>query len=244
LELGFDALHFMTFRFKRFSVNDDMSSMKVGTDAVLLGAWARHGQGDHILDIGTGSGLIALMIAQRYPEAHILGIDIHPASITEAKKNFKSSPWRERLSAKEISLQEFSISNPEKFGMIISNPPFFNDSLLPQTSNKMMARHTGMLGHDELAEGCTQLLTEKGKLSIILDMEGHETFNRHAQTKGLFLIRKLLITPVKGKAPNRILSEWGKKEAVMNTGNLCIRDRSGAFSPEYIELTRAFYLAL
>lgn len=217
--------------------------MKVGTDAVLLGAWAGIGRAKNILDIGTGSGLLALMMAQRNPDAGILGIDIHKASVAEANKNFSASPWADRLSSREISLQKFTDLAEEAYDMIISNPPFFNFSLLPDTHNKTIAHHSGELPHEVIALSAAKLLNDKGSLALVLPVESHDLFCKHATNNGLCLKRKMIITPVKGKLANRILSEWGGKESKTQTCKLCIRDTSGAYTDEYIELTKDFYLA-
>jgi tRNA1Val (adenine37-N6)-methyltransferase len=217
--------------------------MKVGTDAVLLGAWASNGRAKNILDIGTGSGLLALMMAQRNPDAGILGIDIHKASVAEANENFSISPWAERLSSREISLQEYTDLAEEAYDLIISNPPFFIDSLLPDTHNKTIAHHNGELPHEVIASSAVKLLIEEGSLSMVLPVESHDLFCKHAANNGLCLKRKMIITPVKGKLANRILSEWGRKESKTQTCKLCIRDTSGAYTDEYIKLTKDFYLA-
>lgn len=238
----------MSFEFKQFSVTDQQSSMKVGTDAVLLGVWAEKEHADNILEIGVGCGLISLMMAQRFPDAQIQAIDIHKPSVEEAKQNFTSSPWAERLSVENISLQAYTTQT--KYDLIISNPPFFNDSLLPQTSKKTMAKHTGNLSHADLAKHASKLLSAQGKLSLILPIDSHLNFS--TIQNGLHLWRQLSIIPKEGKTANRILSEWrmkkeegeGEGEGEVIRSSLTIRSLDNNYTEEYIELTKAFYLAL
>lgn len=214
--------------------------MKVGTDAVLLGVWADKEHPKNILEIGCGCGLISLMMAQRFPHAQIHAIDIHQPSIEEAKQNFAASPWAKRLSAENISLQKYTTQT--KYDLIISNPPFFSDSLLPQTSNKTLAKHTGSLSHTDLAEHASKLLSPQGKLSLILPIESHHNFS--IMQNGLHLWRQLSIFPKEGKASNRILSEWRMKKGEGKRNSLTIRNSDNTYTEEYIELTKAFYLAL
>ncbi len=234
----------MGFRFKQFSVVDDKSSMKVGTDAVLLGAWAGCRNPKNILDAGSGSGLIALMMAQRFQAARILGIDIHPGSIKQAEMNFTASPWRERLEIREISLQHFATKQSKAFDLIVSNPPFFNASLLPPDESKKMAKHTESLSYNELVVSIASLLHTDGSFALILPYENKDNFDRLAVEQGLFLSRELVVIPVKGKDPNRYLSEWTWKQQISVREELCIRENPGEYTEEYRKLTVDFYLAL
>ena len=234
----------MAFRFKQFTVNDERSSMKVGTDAVLLGAWAGNRIPSTILDIGTGCGLIALMMAQRFTDAKITAIDIHERSVEQSGENFKASRWPENLSAELISLQELASGRANAFDLIISNPPFFSDSLLPPDPSKKIARHTETLSFQELVEGVNNLLKPGGHFALILPMESHKAFSHHATKKGFLKCRELEIIPVKGKKPNRILSEWTKEQEEAVFESLCIRKNTLEYTDEYKKLTEEFYLAL
>ncbi len=187
----------MAFRFKQFSVEDEHASMKVGTDAVLLGAWAENSSPEHILDIGTGSGLISLMLAQRFPEAMITGIDIHPGSVMQAEENFKKSPWQKNLNVIASSLQDFSSGQTKKYKLIVSNPPFFTDSLRPHTSSKKVAKHTDSLSYEELVRGAAGLLHQEGSFALILPYGKREELSQLASDHGLFLARGLSIIPIK-----------------------------------------------
>ncbi|NQT78705.1 MAG: methyltransferase [Bacteroidetes bacterium] len=234
----------MAFQFRQFSIEDDQSSMKVGTDAVLLGAWASGKNPSNILEVGCGCGLISLMMAQRFPRANILAIDIHTPSIIQAKENFARSAWPERISAKEISLQEMAKKQTEKFDLIISNPPYFIDSLKPPDPDKHLAKHTSSLSYRELAEGVSLLLHKNGKFAIILPFANQVLFDAFASTATLIKTKQLNIIPVTGKKPNRVLSEWGLSSSDLLIENLRIREDAEMYAPEYKELTLEFYLAL
>ena len=161
----------MAFRFKQFSIEDDKSSIKVGTDAVLLGAWAGQGNPGLILDIGTGCGLVALMMAQRFQGANVHGIDIHKPSTDQAGENFSKAPWSDRLEAKNISYQLHAEHSKIKYDLIVTNPPFFSGSLLPPDDSKKISKHTSTLTYLEIINGVSNLLTEEGTLSLILPYE-------------------------------------------------------------------------
>jgi tRNA1Val (adenine37-N6)-methyltransferase len=234
----------MAFRFRQFNVADDESSMKVGTDAVLLGAWAEKNNPINILDIGTGSGLIALMMAQRYESAQIHAIDLHAPSIKQSKENFSQSPWNKRLCATHISLQKFALETQLKFDLVVSNPPYFTNSLLPPNPAKQLARHTETLSYLEIAEGVSKLMHPEACFCLILPYENHDVFEKHANSKGLYMSRQLRIIPVTGKAPNRLLSAWKFHPSPVISDSLTIRNEDQTYSEAYKQLTRNFYLAL
>jgi tRNA1Val (adenine37-N6)-methyltransferase len=234
----------MAFRFKQFTVHDELSSMKVGTDAVLLGAWAGRKGIERILDVGTGSGVIALMMAQRFPDATIIGIDLHKESIRQAEKNFILSPWSERLQALRITLQEMSTTQKLEFDLIVSNPPFFVDSVLPPDPSRKMARHTGTLSYEELVQCSGSLLKKTGNLSLILPYDSKASISAIMEKKDFHLQRESDIIPVRDRQPNRFLSEWGRTKTDLDSGELMIRKDQSTYSEEYKELTEEFYLAL
>jgi len=233
----------MAFRFKQFSVDDSNCPMKVGTDSVLLGTWAEVENCSKILDIGTGSGLLALMAAQR-SAAEIIAIDIDADAINAAKSNFFSSPWNERLKALETGLQDYSIHCPTAvFDHIITNPPFFINSLKAPKPERSNARHTDRLPFELLASASAKLLKPEGKLSMVLPVNESDIFTRIAEENGLFLLRKMMIIPKYGKKANRVLFESGFKiNGVMVNTELTIRDQSGEYTIDYKALTKDFYL--
>jgi len=217
--------------------------MKVGTDSVLLGAWARLQNSRHILDIGTGCGLLALMAAQR-SEAQIIAIDVDQPAIETAAQNFSLSPWSSRLTALQTSLQEYSLKNTlHSYDHIISNPPYFINSLKAPEIQRSNARHTDLLPFAILAELSAGLLTDKGLLSLILPVNESEIYTQLAKVHHLFPSRQLNVIPRAGRTANRILMEFSKSE-ITETGieELVIRDSSGNYTDAYQQLTRDFYL--
>jgi tRNA1Val (adenine37-N6)-methyltransferase len=233
----------MSFRFKQFSVDDINCPMKVGTDSVLLGAWAKLEKSRKILDIGTGCGLLALMAAQR-SKATITAIDIDTDAIKAAKSNFLLSLWKNRLEARRFGLQEYAAICPAAtFDHIITNPPFFINSLKAPDPERSNARHTDQLPYDLLASASAKLLKTDGRLSLVLPVNESEIFRKIAEVHGLYINNKLNIVPKKGKPANRVLIEFGLFENLYYwEENLMIRDQSGDYTNDYKEMTREFYL--
>ncbi len=232
----------MAFRFKQFIVEDTACTMKVGTDSVLLGAWAAVKGSCTILDTGTGCGILALMAAQR-SDAGIIGIDIDAASVEAAHLNFSRSPWSGRLTAFNLSLQDFVSKNPPQFDHIITNPPFFVNSLKAPLPSRNRARHNDELPFPELAAYSRQLLKPEGKLSLVLPVQEAAFFLDTARENGLYLSRSLEIRPYTHRPVNRKLMEYVKNpDTETATERLAIRGEDNAYTPEYRELTKEFYL--
>jgi tRNA1Val (adenine37-N6)-methyltransferase len=232
----------MPFRFKQFSVEDSNCPMKVGTDSVLLGAWAKLENSRRILDIGTGCGLLALMAAQR-SEAQITAIDIDPVVVETAMANFGKSSWADTLEARCVSLQDFLTTQRDgSFDHIISNPPFFINSLKAPDPERSNARHNDLLPFEDLAFASAKLMTPVGRLSMVLPVAEGDLFIDIAAKTGLFLIRKLTVIPKTGKEANRLLLEFARQQMPMENSVLTIRNESGEYTNEYKKLTRDFYL--
>lgn len=238
----------MPFRFKQFSVDDSLCAMKIGTDSVLLGAWAATNNAKKILDIGTGCGLLALMCAQR-SDALITAIDIDVNASKQAENNFKDSPWSDRLHCIHLSLKEFTqiqvVKETHLFDHIITNPPYFINSLKSPDTGRNTARHNDDLPFESLIEDSSQLLEPNGKLSIIIPFSENVPFETLAHEYELSVSRKLIILPKIGKEPNRILMEFTKGITIQaETAQLSIRDSHGNYTKEYLNLTEQFYLGL
>ena len=219
--------------------------MKVGTDGVLLGAWVRLNEGHgRILDIGCGTGLVALMAAQRTAEwsAEVVGVEIDPASAAEAAYNFAESPWAERLSVAECAVQDFHSDTP--FDHIVSNPPYFVNSLLSPDEARTNARHTTTLTFDELAHSASQLLADEGVLSVVLPYGAVSDMVLSAARCGLFLTRRMDVRSKATSAPIRVLLEFGRNAVPTERTELTIHSPEGPFgySPDYVALTKDFYL--
>ncbi|MCD8185545.1 MAG: methyltransferase [Rikenellaceae bacterium] len=217
--------------------------MKVGTDGVLLGAWMRlSGTEERILDIGTGTGLLALMAAQRAPGARVSAVEIEPAAARQARLNFQASPWPERLSVHCLPIQEFAPPTGERFGHIVSNPPFFTRSLKAFQSARTTARHTDTLALDELLEAVRRLLSAEGRFSAIYPSQQALLFEETARRYGLYVHRK---TAVRGNANGplkRMLLEFSLRRAVPEENELIVELSRHRYSEQYIALTRDFYL--
>ena len=230
------------FSFKQFTVYHDRCAMKVGTDGVLLGAWTDLSQSHHILDIGTGTGLIALMMAQRSPEAQITAIDLDAEAVSQAQENIQHSPWKDRV---EAVLQDVcTYSSDEKFDTIVSNPPYFIDSLKCPDNQRNTARHTDTLDAQRLLEKVVELLTPEGRFSIILPADQTDDLFRIAESQGLYPSRWTKVITRPGLPPKRSLIEFQKKVQPIQTNVLVIELERHVYSKEYIELTREYYLKL
>lgn len=231
----------MPFRFKFFEVEDDLSTLRVGTDAMLLGAWAEPGKARNILDIGTGCGVLALMMAQK-SEADILAIDPDPSSIEQAGHNFASSNWSKQLTATQISLQEFVVLSNKTFDFIITNPPFFSGSLKSPLDRKNMARHEIEMSHSDLLLGISEIINPDGKLSLILPAAMGNAFEKSAEQTGLFLSRSMLVSSREEHPPKRVLLEFtAGKARSPEKKTMFILDKTNSFSNFYLSMTREFH---
>ncbi len=217
--------------------------MKVGTDAVLLACLAPLQNRENILEIGCGSGIISLIAAQR-SNANIIAIDIHQDSVLQATENFNISPWYSRIKCHNISIQDFSKRVERKFDAILSNPPFFIDSLKSPIENRNLARHNHHLSQLELLQLARQLLKPKGILCLILPLTEGETLIQMAQEEGLYLKSRVDIVPKPSKKTNRIVIELGMSPQEYTHQQLIIRKENNDYTLAYKELTKDFYLAL
>ena len=231
----------MPFHFRQFSVEDEQSSMRTGTDAVLLGAWTDPGLAMSILDIGTGSGLIAMMLAQKC-EAVIDAIDPDVPSYEQCKCNFRNCPWSHRLTAILGRIQNY---RDKKYQLIVSNPPYFRNSLRASRAGRSNARHNDELTFEELLEAAEQLLTPDGKFTVILPASELKTITGIAARQLLFCHRILEIIPKPGREPLRVLMEFRRMQGKhVTAGQLTLRNEHNAFTPEYRELTKDYYMDL
>lgn len=233
------------FQFKRFRINQYRSTFKVGTDSVLLGAWVDVGGAKKILDIGTGTGLIALMVAQR-SDAEIHAVEIDEASVLQAGENISNSPWTDRIRLFHASFQDFVSDIPDKYDLVITNPPYFTDSYKPPDPARSLSRHHVNLSLHELLKGVGEILDKSGKIALVLPVSEGEKLLRMVNYYGLYLKRKTDVLPVAGKEVIRYLMEFtNEKEVEVQQSELIIQDRtSHQFTNEYKKLTRDFYLDL
>lgn len=232
------------FFFKQFKVAQDKVVMKVGTDGVLLGAWIDVTGAATILDVGTGSGLIALQLAQRLEgKADIHGIDIDPAACEQARENFTASPWGGCMTVIQDSIQDYSGRESKKYELIVSNPPFFTGGLLSQNPDKNDARHTTKLPHGDLLRAVSRLLKPEGRLGLILPYLQGLRFIEISESYSLFPLRITEVRTREDKPVERMLIEFTYDKRVTPQGNtLVIHQGENDFTPQYKDLTRAFYL--
>lgn len=216
--------------------------MKVGTDGVLLGAWAELNKAHSILDIGTGTGLLALMAAQRNPEAKIDAIEIEPEAARQAQENVNISPWTGRIRIYPVSLFEFSPH--QTYDCILCNPPFFNNSTKNPNANRTLARHSDSLPHEALLESVVRLVSANGSFHIILPTEEAIAFIQLSEKFRLHLSRLTQVLPNPDKSPKRYLMTFTPAYTPVQTNELTIEISRHLYTPEYIRLTRDFYLFL
>lgn len=234
------------FRFKKFSVVNERSAMKVNTDGVLLGAAMTIKSSDRkLLDVGTGTGTIALMAAQRLAGSGALvdAIDIDEASASEAGQNFADSDWSETLRAYNLSLDEFASQSDDAYDLIFSNPPYFEDSLLAPEERRSNARHTANgLSYRELLDFASARLSPDGRFSIILPSDQEHHLLRYARMCGLHLFRILRIRTVPRKQPSRIIAEFSRNRCTLPEDEVLTIQNEGKYTDEYLSLTKDFYL--
>lgn len=230
------------FQFKQFAVRHEKSTMKIGTDAVLLGAWANPFGARRILDIGTGCGIIALMLAQRNLEADITGIDIDMESIAEATNNAKNSPWHKRIAYENTSLQSFYPTTP--FDLIVSNPPFFQSGTTSPIAARKSARHTTKLSFSTLLHNASRLLSANGNFSVVVPESAQKEFIAVAKTLKLHLNQITFFKPLSKKKVERVMMNFCRNKTVCKESTLIHYQDDGAWTKEYIGLTKDFYLKL
>ena len=231
------------FQFKQFTIHHERCAMKVGTDGVLLGAWVPLPDEGCVLDVGTGTGLIALMVAQRAKDVHVLGIDIDEASVTQAVENVQASPFADRVEIRCQSLQQLAQDETQAhaFNAIVCNPPFFEDALLPPDRQRSQARHTTTLPFDTLVHCARQLLCPSGTFSVIIPTASFDDFRRLCFVEGLYLKASINVQTTANKAPKRVMVSFADN-AQQPTSDTLILTEEGARSEDYRRLTRDFYL--
>ncbi len=227
------------FSFKQFTIHHDRCAMKVGTDGVLLGAWAPGGS--NILDIGTGTGLVALMMAQRFSHATVTGIEIDREAAMQATENADASPFCQRVKIEPVSLQDFS-GHEGAFDAITCNPPFFEESLKCPDGSRSTARHTDSLPYSTLINSARRLLSADGTLSIIIPTDYLAKVEQECAFASMFISQRVFIRTTQRKQPKRILlaiTKTRRQDATSSTVDLM---NGNERSEWYQELTKEFYL--
>lgn len=226
------------FRFKQFDVDDGGCAMKVGTDSVLLGAWCDCRGARRVLDLGAGSGLLALMIAQRVPDATITAIEIDPEACEAAAANFAASPWGDRLTA--VCSDALAYAPEFLPDLIVCNPPYFIGGLQSPDTRRALARHSAGLCPESAVEIAARILSPSGSLAMVTPADYADSLLFHAEMHRLNLWRRCRVT-TSGTQPSRLLWQWGREACPVEETSLTLR-RDGHLTPEYTALTSAFYL--
>ena len=233
------------FTFKQFTVNQDRCAMKIGTDAVLLGAWTPIINNPYsILDIGTGTGVLALMLAQRSTAEQIDAIEIDDAAFEQATDNFEASPWNDRLFCFHAGLDEFMEEPEDEYDLIVSNPPFYTENYKTDNEQRDLARFEGALPFEDLVEAADLLLSENGIFSVIIPFKEETRFLALAKE---FELYPLKITRVKGTPTSEIkrsLLAFSRTQQTPLIDELTIEISRHEYTSEYINLTQDFYLKM
>lgn len=233
------------FQFKQFSVNQSDCTMMVGTDGVLLGAWADADGAAKVLDIGTGTGLIALMLAQRLPGAEIHAVEISKEATQLAQENIAATPWKDRMKVFNMPVQDFAKFTDHQYDLIISNPPFFSGGTFSKKEDKNIARHTVRLPNGDLLNAVRRLLSKSGRFVVILPYLEGLRFEEMARQYHFYLTKKTEVLPNEGKPVERLLMEFAYEEAPTIQETLVIEtDKRHVYTAEYVDLTKDFYLKM
>ena len=235
----------MTFTFKQFSVNQDRCAMKIGTDGVLLGAWTPLINNPYnVLDIGAGTGILSLMLAQRSNAEQIDAIEIDEDAYEQCVENFETSPWGDKLFCFHAGLDEFVDEPEDEYDLIISNPPFYTDDYKSDNTSRDLARFEDALPFEELIEAAALLLSDNGIFSVIIPFKEEERFVSLCKELDLFPLK---ITRVKGTPISEIkrsLLAFCRMEQTPLIDELVIEISRHNYTSEYIELTKEFYLKM
>ncbi|HYF67026.1 MAG TPA: methyltransferase [Ohtaekwangia sp.] len=229
------------FHFKQFSIDHTGSAMKVGTDGVLLGAWAHLNNAARILDIGTGSGVIAIMLAQRSAtEAKIDAVEIEKQDADQAYLNVMNSPWPQKITIHHTAIQNFLPE--EQYDLIISNPPYFSNSYEPPDERRIKTRHTTALTFHELLQAVLRLLNTAGTFNVVLPYTEGLAFRKMAIDSGLYCTRCWSFRGRKGKPVERFLFEFSRREGKCEEGDFALFNEGEEWSFKYRQITGPFYL--
>lgn len=229
------------FQFKQFSVQQGNSALKVGTDAMILGASVESDFSlKSILDIGAGTGVLSLMMAQIFPKSNVTAVELDELSSKDCQTNFEKSPWLNRFILIQDDFLSFEFN--QQFDLIISNPPFYQSTLLSEDRREADAKHEQRLPSEQLIYKTSQLLSENGVAWFIFPFEDYEKWQMHFVSNELFVQQEITVFPKKDKSPNRMIVALGKKHSTETQKlSLTIRNTDGKYTDQYINLTKEFH---
>lgn len=237
-----------SFYFKQFVILQDKCAMKVGTDGILLGAWANISDNSQILDIGTGTGLLALMMAQRSPLSNIDAVEIEEEAYGQAKENIEKSPWCDRINIFHAPIQDFANNCSKQYDLIISNPPFFEKASKSSQKSRNLARHSDSLSQTDILQMASLLLKPTGHLAVIYPTDLADNFLNKAKDFHLFCDRKTYVRPTPKTDIKRILLELSSTLSSIQGETqetiLVVEERKHIYTQDYINLAKDFYLNL
>jgi tRNA1Val (adenine37-N6)-methyltransferase len=237
--------HNAYFQFKQFRIEQQRAAMKVGTDGVLLGAWCRTDGFHRALDIGSGTGLLSLMLAQRNPTLHVDAIDIDEGAYLDTRDNFEASSWNQRLNCEKRDLKQISAENHRKYDLIVCNPPFFRNSVKSVNPGRKLARHTDSLPNEELIGKVALLLSLNGFFNVVLPVTEERNFCNLASWERMFPRRITRVKPNPDYPPVRVLMEFGFESILEEEGTLSIETNTRhVYTEEFKGMVKNFYLNL
>jgi tRNA1Val (adenine37-N6)-methyltransferase len=234
------------FQFKQFIIHQDHCAMKVCTDACLFGAYVadkfqRTNSRFRVLDIGAGTGLLSLMVAQKSSSAEIDAVEIDRAAAEQARENFKLSPWKDRLHIHQQSIQQFGINT---YDLIMSNPPFYENDLKSGNAKRNLALHGSALGLDDLLDVIQKHISAQGKFAVLLPYHRAANFINHAQLKDFYLQEEISVKQTSKHPYFRSMLLFGRNKVLVKHADLCIKEGNDEYSKEFIELLEDYYLKL
>ncbi|TJY37950.1 methyltransferase domain-containing protein [Pontimicrobium aquaticum] len=233
------------FLFKKFKVNQNKSAMKIGTDAVLLGAWTSINRNPFsVLDIGAGTGVVALMLAQRCYAELIDAVEIEDNAYEQCTENFEDSPWNDRLFCYHASLEAFVEEIDETYDLIVSNPPFYSDDFKSKNNQRDLARFEDALPFDHLLDSVSKLLSSNGLFSVIIPFKEEQSFMDIATSFNLFPKRILRVKGNPNSDTKRSLIEFSFTKGQVETNDLIIENGRHQYTQDYVNLTKDFYLKM
>ncbi|MCQ9124221.1 tRNA1(Val) (adenine(37)-N6)-methyltransferase [Rodentibacter caecimuris] len=228
-----------SFTFKQFHINQQHCAMKVGTDGILLGAWVDVNHCKNILDMGSGTGLLALMLAQRTKEdSQIYAVELDPAAAQQAQENITLSPWKARINLIRGDVQHFLSDTKETFDLIVANPPYFEQGVECKNKERELARYTKQT-HSDWLTWAAECLSEKGKISFVLPYEAAKTLEK---LTALYCVKQTEIITKIGKSPQRMLITFAKQPQELEHNQIMIYNEKNCYTDEFIALTKDFYL--